>query len=171
MLFGLLSLSSCGPSPQATAMNQFHTLVARCAAKNPDQPPTMAAYQKCQNAAANATADKFYPYPDIVELVHAERVKIADQADKGQISLDQANIEIAKVDEEATQMALERNNKNSEAAAQRASAAANMWSVLHASQPQPYYLPAPSLPNYAPAQPITTTNCTRFGNQVNCVSR
>jgi len=164
IFLGLLCLASCGPNPQTLALQQYQTMTASCAAQYPDQPPTMAAFQKCKNAAADATVGRFEPYPDLYQLAHADRLEIADQADSGQITLDQANVEIAQLNAQVTQAAEDRNNQNAEAAAQRLSALSNFLSAERALQPPPVQ------PYYVPVQPTITTNCTGFGSSINCVS-
>ncbi len=161
---GLLCLASCGPTPQAVALQQYQTMTASCAAQYPDQPPTMAAFQRCKNAAADATVGRFDPYPDLYQLAHADRLEIADQADSGQITLDQANAEIAQLNAQVTQAAEDRNNQNAEAAAQRLAAFSNFLAAERAPPPPPIQQ------YFVPAQPTITTNCTGFGNSVNCVS-
>jgi hypothetical protein len=98
------------------------------------------------------------------QLAHADRLEIADQADSGQITLDQANVEIAQLNAQVTQAAEDRNNQNAEAAAQRLSALSNFLSAERALQPPPVQ------PYYVPVQPTITTNCTGFGSSINCVS-
>lgn len=140
-------------------------MTATCAARYPDQPPTMAAFQRCKNAAADDTVGRFISYPDLYQLAHADRIEIADEADRGQITLDQANSEIAQLDTQIAQAVEDRDNQNTEAAAQRLSALSNFLAAERTLQPPP------AQPYYSPMQPIVTTNCTDSGNMVNCVSR
>lgn len=163
-LFGLLCLASCAPDPQAVAMQHYQAMTTSCAAQYPDQPPTMAAYQKCKNAAADTTVARYTTYPDLYQLAHAGRVEIADQADKGQITLDQANTKIAQFNEQIIQINLYRNQQNAEAAAENLSALSNFLASERALQP-------PIQPYYAPLQQTVITSCTNIGNQTNCTSQ
>lgn len=164
IFLGLLCLASCTPNPRIVALQQDKAMIAECSTQYPDQPPTMAAFEKCKNSAADETVGRFTPYTDLYQLVHADRLEIADQADSGQITLDQANAEIAQLNVQANQAVEDRNSQNTEAAEQRLSAVSNFLTAERALQPPPVQ------PYYVPVQPTITTNCTGFGNSVNCVS-
>jgi hypothetical protein len=71
----------------------------------------MGAYERCRNHAENETTKSYVPYLDIYERVHAKRQEIADRADAGQITLDQANFEMTQVTEEAGKVIQQRNNQ------------------------------------------------------------
>lgn len=92
----------------------------------------------------------------------AQRVAIANQADSGQITVDQANAEIALAKEQAIQAATDRSNQNAEANAQELTARANL---LNATRPPPA-----TIYSFPPVPRAVTTNCNSYGNQTDCVS-
>ena len=111
IILATLTLASCGPSPATMAQREFISLAASCARQYPAHPPTMGAYERCRNHAEDETTKSYVPYLDVYERVHAKRQEIADQADAGQITLDQANLEITQVTEEAGKVIQQRNNQ------------------------------------------------------------
>jgi hypothetical protein len=171
LCLGLVFLASCGPSRQEVARQQYQAVLAQyqtlrgnCVAQYPDQPPTIAALQKCKNDAYEETMIQFDTYQDLSELVETGDLEISDQADAGKITVDQANFEKAQLLEQVSQIVQARNNQNAEAAAQRLSALSNYLSASRA------LIPPPPQPYNIPVQPTVVTNCTGFANQVNCVS-
>jgi hypothetical protein len=111
IILATLALTACGPSSAAVAQQKFLSMSSICAEKYPAQPPTMGAYERCRNQAENATVKPYFPYLDVYELVHARRQDIANQADAGQITLEQANFEIAQATEAATKVIQRRTNQ------------------------------------------------------------
>ena len=110
-ILATLTLASCGPSPATMAQKEFISLAAGCARQYPAHPPTMGAYERCRNQAEDETTKSYVPYLDVYERVHAQRQDIADRAAAGLITLDQANLEIAQVTEEAGKVVQQRNNQ------------------------------------------------------------
>ncbi|HTJ89280.1 MAG TPA: hypothetical protein VL356_03755 [Acidocella sp.] len=111
IILATLALASCGPSPAAVAQQKFIALAANCAGKYPAQPPTMGAYERCRNHAEDETVKPYFPYLDVYEHVHAKRQDIANQADAGKITLEQANFELAQANEAAAKVVQRRNNQ------------------------------------------------------------
>lgn len=111
IILATLALTSCGPSLASVAQQKFISLTANCAGKYPAYPPTMGAYERCRDHAEDETVKPYFPYLDVYEFVHAKRQEIANQADAGKITLEQANFEIARTTEAATKVMQKRNNQ------------------------------------------------------------
>jgi hypothetical protein len=80
---------------------------------SPDDPKTAVARAKCQTEAW-AILRPVAPYPDIVDTLIAKRMAIAEQAEKGQLTIAQANEQAAKMqaelkDEEERRLRVKRS--------------------------------------------------------------
>lgn len=74
-----------------------------CSMKRKSDPAiTHVAYAECVNGAfESATFDAGYPYPDIIATLSAERLRIAEQVDKGQIT----DVEgVARIDDKISEV-------------------------------------------------------------------
>ena len=95
--------------------------------------------------------------PDLAELFLAKRAAIAARIDAGQITREQANVEVSTASVEINQIVQERNRSNTLAAAAIFSSMPRQQTY----QVQPYVMQNKSTIN---------TNCTTMGNMVNCTS-
>jgi hypothetical protein len=143
----LAGLSACnstrqtGPSPQQQRQAQVKAAVASCDARaKSKQITTLAAYSRCVGAADAIGAEDAGEYADLLYLKAAKRTAIYERVDRGEITLAQAEAEIAQVNSALMGELNRRSTANRAAIAQEMSA-------LSASSP---------------------ATCSRFGNSVTC---
>ena len=114
---------------------------------------------QCQTDAENQYLAplKNSPYADLLNLKQAKRAEIASRLQRGQITIEQANVELATMTSQITGEATNRtmtaasvSAQQSAAAAQGQAAAAASMSAMQATMPRP---------------PVT---CMRTGNMVTC---
>jgi hypothetical protein len=122
---------------------QAEAAAQRCETTVPaGNPKTAVARAKCQTEAW-AILRPTMPYPDLLDLLIAKRLAIAEQVEKGQLTIAQGNEAIATARSEAIAEEQRRNLANRSVAAQEGIAAAS------ASAAGPH-------------------SCTQYGNTVNC---
>lgn len=142
-----LILAGCGLARQHELQVRYEQLKAdayaaaqRCDETIPaGNPKTAVARAKCQTEAW-AILRPTMPYPDLLDLLIAKRIAIAERVEKGQITISEANEAIAAARSEATAEEQRRQLANRSIAAQEGLAAA-------ATSPH---------------------SCTKYGNTVNC---
>ena len=130
-----LAMAGCmpsGPSPEALASQ--NKAYAECQARS----KTAVELVRCQNVAYDRYSRPYVRDPDIMTLIQARRLAIAEKVDRGQITP-------AESEAEAAAVAAEGNTEIQRRTAQADAAAAAIWA---ASAPSPQ----PSQPSYAPAQ-------------------
>jgi hypothetical protein len=149
-----LSLVACAGQRQREAKEAIQRAVADC--KAPYAPNTHYLDRTNCEAPIRRWAMQHTNVPsDMADLYLAKRAAIAARLDSGQITKEQANVEITQAAVEMNQVIAERNRAN----------ALTTAAVLSAMpQPQPYQ-PTP----YVMPHPVTT-NCMRTGTMVNCTS-
>jgi hypothetical protein len=143
-------IAGCGLARQQQEMQAREKLKADAyaAAQNcditvpPGNPKTAVARAKCQTEAW-AILRPTMPYPDLLDLLIAKRLAIAERVEKGQLTIAEANEAIASARSEVTAEEQRRSLANRSVSAQEGIAAAS------ASAAGPH-------------------SCTRFGNTVNC---
>jgi hypothetical protein len=166
-----LNLSGCGLAQQAQLRSQYEQSsavmqreLAECNRRYPKRVKGQAADAlRCSNAAFERNA-RSVPgnNADLVTLAGAKAVAAAERFDNGQITEAQLDVELATIHTEFAGGTQSRTNQGimANAAAQQAAAArqqAAMQSVAAGAA-----IMAPPAP--------TTTNCSVFGNTMNCKS-
>jgi hypothetical protein len=154
-------LAACGNPRQAEfekGKQLYAAAKAECIAQNPR---SLAMQADCRTQAANTFVRPYYRYGDLMTLVQAQRKILAVKADRGEITTDEFDLQMAQVE---SSIAREENLRNlsersvsaqeSVGAAQALGAAA---SFIRATQP--------------PTPPVVNTTCNRIGSFTNCTSR
>ncbi len=112
----------------------------------------------CFRDAENTHELPYINDPDILGLIQAKRFDLAVQVDNGQLSQEQAALQLAELRAQTRQVELDRHNAAIAASAQQSAASAQMLGaaarLLQGNQ-QP---------------PIVNTTCNRLGYTVNCTS-
>ena len=145
-----LTVASCGIARQQEMQARIQELQAqklaaiqRCDVTVPaGNPKTAVERAKCQTEAW-AILRPIMPYPDLLDLMIASRLTIAEQIQNGKLTIAQANEQIAAKRSEIVAEEQRRNLANRSVAAQEGMAVAS----LSAAGPH---------------------SCTRIGNTVNC---
>jgi hypothetical protein len=109
-------------------------------------PKTAVARAKCQTEAF-AILRPMMPYPDLMDLLIANRMEVAERVQSGKLTIAQANEILAIKRSEAVAEEQRRWNANRSVAAQEQSATAATIGAFAANAPR---------------------TCTAFGNTVNC---
>jgi hypothetical protein len=162
-----LALGGCGLVQQAEMGKAKERLVAMradCRARYPDSHAKVA---DCFTAAENETVRPLaYNDADLLTVMQAKRKVMAVKEDRGEITKDEAQLEMAQFVSGLKDEDLQRMNAASAAAAQRSAASAQMLgaaaTMLQASRPAPIVAPA--------APSMVTTTCMPMGGLVNCTS-
>src|SRR4051812_20383900 len=157
-----LLLGGCGLARDARvadARKQFNAAVSDCVAR---YTKSLAQRADCRAQAANTYIRPFYPHGDLMTLLQAQRKALAIKVDRGQLSREDHDVQIAQAESAIRQEELRRNNAERGVSAQEAASTAQILgasaNLLRASQPP---IPAPAV----------TTTCSRTGNFVNCTSQ
>ena len=141
-----LTVASCGIARQARIQElqaQELAAIQRCDVTVPaGNPKTAVERAKCQTEAW-AILRPIMPYPDLLDLMIASRLTIAEQIQNGKLTIAQGNEQIAAKRSELAAEEQRRNLANRSVAAQEGMAVAS----LSAAGPH---------------------SCTWFGNTVNC---
>jgi len=161
-----LTLGGCGLVQQAEMMKAKERLVAmraECRARYPDSHAQMA---DCLTAAENDTVRPLaYNDGDLLTVMQAKRRILAVKEDRGEITKDEAQLEMAQLMSALRDEDLQRSNAAAAVAAQRSAASAQMLgaaaTMMQASRPAIVVPPAP---------PMVTTTCMPMGGLVNCTS-
>jgi hypothetical protein len=107
-----------------------------------------------------------YNDADLLTVMQAKRRILAVKEDRGEITKDEAQLEMAQFVSGLKDEDLQRQNAASVVAAQRSAASAQMLgaaaTMLQASRPAPIIAPA--------TPPMVTTTCMPMGDLVNCTS-
>lgn len=138
---GVLSLAGCAQQRIAEANAALTQRIAECKALYPSEGKDYLQKARCDEPARRAVFVAKGAPGDLVEVYIATRSDLAAKADRGEITREEANLRMAQTARELSDSELSRRN------AARA-----------AMPPEPV--------QFAPRQ----TNCTRFGNTVNCNS-
>jgi hypothetical protein len=160
-----LMLGGCGlvrQAEMAKAKEQLTAAMAECKAQNPN---SLVLLSDCYTAAEDTIWRPYVRYGDLQTLMQAQRKVLAAKVDHGELTKDEANLELAQVASAIRQQELERDNSAGMVAAQRSAASAQMLGAsaafLQATRPQPV-LASPA--------PIVNTSCNRVGTFTNCTS-
>jgi hypothetical protein len=145
-----LTVASCGLARQRELQAQMEGLKAKAVAAYqqcdltypPGNAKAAVARAKCQNDAF-AIIRPIMPYQDLIDLLSASRIAIAERVQNGELTIAQANELIATKQSELVAEEQRRNLANRAVLAQEGVAAAS----LAAAGPH---------------------SCTRLGNTVNC---
>lgn len=109
---------------------------------------------------------------DLMRLLTAKRLELAEKMDQMKVSDAQGNLELAQFIEEIREKERKRDMEmmqlDSQAAVQRAAAAAMILGAMPTYQPAP--VQAAPLPTPAPIRTPVTTNCTAMQQFLNCRS-
>ena len=150
------SLSGCAAQRQEEATLAVANSVVTCKASYPpnthylDRANCEAPFRRRAMQVENVPAD-------LAELFLAKHAAIAARIDAGQITREQANVEIGAASVELNQIFQERNRSNALAAAAILSSMPRQQTY----QVQPYVMPT---------RPMINTNCMVMGSMVNCTS-
>ena len=133
-------------------MQQLQPAINQCKVQ---YPRSLAQQSDCVTAAEDTYMRPFYRYGDLLTLTQAQRKVIAAAIDNGQITVDDANLQLAKVRSALSQQEADRDNASGMVSAQQRAASAQMLgagaAILQTTRP-------------------ATTSCTRFGTNVTCNS-
>jgi hypothetical protein len=150
LLLLALSLGGCGLARRAELEKQMVALKEQSqAATEACRAKPLTSYverAKCLNDAAQI-ARPTAPYPDLLDVLLAQRVEIASRVDKKMITPEEGQLEYAKVVSQATTESQQRSLAGRSVAAQEQSAAAASQAAWAASMP---------------------VSCSKFGNTVTC---
>jgi hypothetical protein len=154
----LLLLGGCGlvrQAEMAKAKDQLTAARAECRAAHPD---SLAAMSSCWTEVENAIWRPYVRYGDLQTLMQAQRQVLAVKVDHGELTKEDANLQLAQVVSALRKEELQRNNATDQTAAQQSAASAQMLgaaaALLEATRPAP----------------AVNTSCNRIGTVVNCTS-
>jgi hypothetical protein len=168
VLLALLALGGCGVARQAQIADAKKQLAAAQAVCKDQLPHAQRA--DCMAEAENAYERPFINDPEMLDLLQAKRKDLAVQLDNGQLTQEQANLELATLRVQIRQTELERRNAASSVSAQQSAAsAAQLGAAARLLQSTPPVVEAPPVMQPAAPRPVNTT-CNGFGNTVNCTS-
>jgi len=160
------ALGGCGLAQQARLKKaQEETAAATAACRT--RYTSYADRADCQTAAEDQLYRPTVRYGDLLTVLQAQRKVFAVAIDNGQMTKDQANLQLAQVMSGLAQEEQRRNNEAGAVAAQQSAASAQMLgaaaAMLQSSRPAPVVV--------APMQPVVNTTCYPMGAYVNCTSR
>lgn len=159
----VLALSACGVARQAEVNDAQQRLEAARAFCKAYHKGNGAQIADCWSQAEDMIMRPLYPYGDLLTLLQAKRKVIAEKADGGEITKDQANLQLAELNSEITREQTRRSNAAALVSAQQTAASAAMLGtaarLLQGTQPAPVMGPL-----------VVNTTCTRMGAFVNCSS-
>lgn len=150
LVVGALSLAGCAGQVQAEAQTRLDAAVTACRTQHPAERGFYVVRFQCEEPARRAYGQRVGAAPDLTNVYLASRASLAGQLDRGEVTREQANLQIAQLERELTEATLRRRN------------------AALAAQPPVILAPAAAL---TPA-PAGITECTRsFGGSVECISR
>jgi hypothetical protein len=130
---------------------------AACAAQFPKRVGNFANKTRCDAAAQRVIIIERGAPADFADVFLATRAVLAGQIDQGQISEEQANLQMARLVSDLTQRNLDRRNA--------------ALAAMPPPPPMPVFVPQPIIipqqPQVQPAQRLQTT-CHQFGNMMQC---
>ena len=170
VLLALLALNGCGVARQAQIADAKKHLVADVADCKAQYPASFVQQVDCITATENVYEKPFINDPEMLDLLQAKRQVLAVQVDNGQLTKEQANLELATLRTQIRQTELDRRNAAAAVSAQQSAASAQMLGAsARMLQSTPPVVVAPPVMQPVAPRAVNTT-CNGFGNTVNCTS-